>query len=121
MKYLVCLALVGLIVFQVCKAQTTCTVQEVQDYTTQYATCTVTCLADVCNCCTDALNAGDSDANYDCCTGYRGLLQCGDAGSYPACPALSGGGNGGASVVGVTTTVAFVLVLASATVTQLFL
>ena len=115
MKYLVCLALVGLIVFQVCNAQTTCTPEQIQDLATDYnATCTnPTCLADICICCTGTLRGGSSGPTYDCCTTYRDLLQCGNPDSlYMPCAALSGGGNGGASIVGVTTTVAFVLVLA---------
>ena len=105
MKVLICLALVGAILAEVCDAQA-CTNTQYTDYTTQYATCDnpdltpeeATCLADACSCCTTALNEGESNSLYECCMGFAGLLKCGSSSITEVCntlPNVNGGGNGG--------------------------
>ena len=96
MKVLVSIALIGVMLCQLCNAQTlTCTVEEIQSLSEKFATCTTTCIATVCDCCTQALAAGSSDSNYDCCSGYSGLLECQpDTAGLTPCAALTGDGNG---------------------------
>ena len=119
MKVLIYLALVGVIVSEVCHAQITCNPDEITTYTQQLATCTTSCpTGDLCECCSDASSAANA---VECCSAYTNALNCEDIGiDVSPCSALSDPSNGA-----VTTTVAFVvngvLVLLSAAITQLFL
>ena len=120
MKVLICLALVGAILAEVCDAQT-CTATELTNYSNQYLTCAstditpdeATCLLDICSCCTTALNEGDSNSLYTCCVGFRGLLSCGSSTITTPCDTLPAG----AAAFAVNAA----LVLVCAAVTQLFL
>ena len=120
MKVLICLALVGAILAEVCNAQT-CTADQIMEYTTQYATCVTNadanCLQDLCTCCTNSLDTGNSDPNYNCCTGLRGLINCASPPENIVCDALTGG----SAAITAAFAVNAVLVLLSAAVTQLFL
>ena len=124
MKLLIYLALVGVIVSEVCHAQTTCTDDELITYTQQFATsCARDCPINFCDCCTDASSAGNAE---ECCSAYAKLLNCGytDA-SVSACSSLPGVNGGSVSDGAVTIAISFVvngvLVFVSAAVTQLFL
>ena len=132
MKLLISIALLGVILSEVCNAQTvTCNEDEIQSLTSEYSMCAVTaadCFANVCDCCTEALNTGSSDSNYECCSAYAGLLQCtpGAAGLIP-CPGLAEASNGDGATVPVPTLisqiciVSGVMILVSSAVNQLFL
>ena len=96
MKVLISIALLGVILSELCNAQAvTCTPEEIENLGVTFATCDPTCLATVCDCCTQALDAGSSDSNYDCCSAYSGLLQCSpDTTGVVPCATLPGDNNG---------------------------
>ena len=71
------LALLGVTVSKVCNAQS-CTDDEIELLSIMFSSCTnnASCFLDLCGCCTEALSAGISDSNYNCCLAYSSLLQC---------------------------------------------
>ena len=119
MKVLISIAFFGVILSELCNAQTlTCTPEEIESASEKFAMCTnATCVENFCDCCTQALDAGSSDSNYDCCSGYSGLLQCEpDTPGLVPCAALSG-----ASTATAVSVISGVMILASSVVNQLIL
>ena len=131
MKVLISIAFFGVILSGLCNAQTvTCTTEEIESLTTKFATCDVTCVQTLCDCCTQALDDGSSNSDYECCSAYSELLQCApDTPGVLPCATLPGDNNGdngdngdsGASTATAVGAISGIMILASSVVNQLIL
>ena len=128
MKVLISIAFFGVILSELCNAQTlTCTSEEIQALTVTFNNCDPACLGTVCDCCTQALNAGSSDKNYNCCSAYSELMQCAsnttgiDVVPCPTLPAGESNGDSGASTATAVRVISGMMILASSVVNQLIL
>ena len=130
MKVLISIALFGLTLSELCIAQTStsaCTPEKIESETQTYNMCNAACVANVCDCCTQALNAGSSDTNYVCCSAYSELLQCasvhgesgGGSGATTA-TAVSDGDSGASTAIAVSV-ISGMMILVSFVVNQLIL
>ena len=122
MKVLISVALLGIILSEGCNAILPCSIADATSYSQSFATCgDLDCLADLCGCCTQALAAGDSDSNYECCSGYAGLLECvPDTPGLVPCPGLPDV-DSGASTVTAVCVVSGVTILVSSVINQFLL
>ena len=120
MKVLIFVVLLGVILPEVCNALFPCDIANVTSYLQSFDTCDndADCSADLCDCCTRALAVGNSDSNYECCSGYGGLLECIlDPSDLVPCPGLFDVGSGAstATAVGV---ISGVTILVSSVINQ---
>ena len=135
MKVLLCLALLGAVLSEVCHAQT-CSTEQVATLTQSLESCNQTCLAKVCTCCPAAVEVGSSDSNYACCSTYAQFLTCESASgsasksnedrllnqninlfTFNFCKG-TGGGNGGATA-GLSFAASGLMLVIACTVTHL--
>ena len=125
MKVLISIVFFGVILTELCNAQTSssaCTPEKIESETQTYSSCDATCLADVCDCCTQSLNAGSSDTNYGCCSAYSVLVECASEVTgidVVPCPTLHG--DSGASTATAVSAISGMMILASFVVNQLIL
>lgn len=108
---------------EVCNAQQTCSTEQLESISTGLLSCDTNCLADVCNCCTEALDAGSSNSNYDCCSSYSQALQCTnfDSSLYAPCSSLTTDEPSGATMTTAVCAVSGVMILLSAVINQIIL
>ena len=77
MKLLTYLVVLGVTLYEVCNAHS-CTTDEIEFLSITFSSCTnnASCFLDLCGCCAEALNAGITNENYNCCLAYSSLTQC---------------------------------------------
>ena len=139
MKVLISITLFGAVLAQLCNAQAmTCTTAVIDSLLLTFNMCDSECFTNICDCCTQALAAGSSDSNHNCCSAYSKLLQCVESTASAAvptgvlpCDALAGDGNGdsngdsngesGASMATAIGVMSGMMILASSAINQLIL